>query len=220
MNPHQSRTVLAGLACLACLLAASAWAAEPASEPYELALIAGPDGILPPALWVPAGRVVKLWVANGQNEAGTLTVALATPLVEDLNRNTVAELTLGELGTGKVQISFLGKKDEASRTAVLQVGGENPAEREGAAILAERKKFRPALTRLRAGRPTTLFVYTTVGLPHGDIGLFGTPVKLPFKARQIGAVDLPEGLAAGEYVISRPGHPNQKHGIANKVIVE
>lgn len=220
MNRRYRRTFLAGLACLACSFAVPAWAAEPGAEPYEIAVIAGPDGMLPPTLWAPAGRPVKLWVANGQNEAGTLTVALPAPLVQDMKKNTVSELALGELGAGQIEVAFLGKKDEAPRTAVLQIGDENTAEREGVAILAERKKFLPGLTHLRAARPTTLFIYATVGLPHGDIGLFGTEVKLPFKARQIGAVDLPEGLAAGAYPISRPGQPNQKHGIVSKVVVE
>ncbi len=205
----------------------SAWAGEAGTAPastvadIEQGLVITADGLFPKTLYVPENTPCSLWVVNGTPDAGVLSVALSEPVVSELKKNKLTEVKLGSLAAGEHTLEFKVGKEGAVLGGVLQVGGKaNTTAAQAVTILAGNKQFKPEVTRVRANQPVEIYWYTSSFIPHGEFELPGTEVTFKPKSKQLDKVELKQGLPAGTYPISRPGHAKQNHGITSRVVVE
>jgi hypothetical protein len=186
----------------------------------ERGLIIREDGIYPKQLNLTGNTPCSLWFVNGSGDSGTLTLQLSSPLVVNADKNEITELKITPLAPGDYTMQF--KHEEKTLDAILHVGNEgNTSTVQETAIMAGFQKFKPEVTHLRANQPAVVYMYTAAFfIPHGDMEILGTEAKFKLKSHKMETVELKQGLAVGVYPISRPGYPQQNHGIKARVVAE
>jgi hypothetical protein len=188
--------------------------------PVELGLIGVTEGVFPKVIRAAKYTPITLWVVNGTKDPKTLSLQVPKPIELEAKANEIMQVKIDSLPVGKYVIAFKGKKDPTPLEAVLEIGAAPQTGAQEIALMTGRKQFKPEISRVRADLPLTIFMYTTVGIPHGDIGILGTPINFKLKNKTMETVELKTGLAVGEHPISRPGYPQQKHGITSRIVAE
>jgi len=194
--------------------------AADAAAPAQHGVIVTAEGVYPKVIRVAEGKPLSLWVMNGTQEPGTVTLKLADPMTREVKKNEIFEMKTDGLASGDYALEFLAKKSSAPLAAVLRAGSGQAEAGQEIALMVGYKNVKPVESRVAANQPLTIYVYTAVNIPHRDLGIFGTETKFQLKNKQLETVELPSGLAPGTYPISRPGHPKQRHGITSRIVAE
>ena len=192
-------------------------AEEAAAEDFTEAAFVVADGeAVPQRVYVEPGKTARIWIMLAGSEAGEITPPEGDAKPIEPNQPDYVDLTDLTAGEHTLRITI----GEQTQEAVVVAGERPEGETAEAAVLMARKVFMPIRTRVPAQTPLILHLYSTVGMPHGDFQLFGTDIALRFERKALNSLELTKGLQAGDYLISRPGYPNQNHGIEAHIIAE